>query len=128
METCSTAILVAPRDPDPVELFATPAPRLTERERAFVDGPLVTLLGMIDDWDICHRRGDMPPEMWRFLRENGFFGMIVPETYGGLGFSAFAQSEVVKRIGAESLTVATTVMVPNSLGPGELLLHYGTEA
>ena len=83
---------------------------------------------MLDDWDITHVRRDLPPAVWRFLKEKGFFGLIVPRRYGGLEFSAQAHSAVVMKIASRSVTAAVTVMVPNSLGPAELLLHYGTEA
>ena len=83
---------------------------------------------MLDDWDITHVRRDLPPQVWRFLKEKGFFGLIVPRRYGGLEFSAQAHSAVVMKTASRSVTAAVTVMVPNSLGPAELLLHYGTEA
>ena len=82
---------------------------------------------MLDDWDIFWRRRDLPPEAWRFMREHGFFGMIIPEAYGGLGFSARARSEVVRRLSIASAAAGVTVMVPNSLGAGELLLQSGSE-
>ena len=83
---------------------------------------------MIDDWKINQLDADLPPEIWAFLREKKFFGMIIPESHGGLGFSAFAHSEVVRFLSTRSVAVAVTVMVPNSLGPGELMLHFGTDA
>ena len=101
-------------------------PGLSEREQAFLDGPVATLCGMLDDWEITQRR-ELPPAVWDYLKEQRFFGMIIPEAYGGLGFSALANSRVVTRLSSRSITAAVTVMVPNSLGPGELLLHYGTE-
>jgi acyl-CoA dehydrogenase len=101
-------------------------PGLSERERAFLDGPVETLCGMLDEWQITQQR-ELPPAVWAYLEEQRFFGMIIPEEYGGLGFSALANSRVVTRISSRSITAAVTVMVPNSLGPGELLLHYGTE-
>ena len=113
--------------PDWNKLMAYKAPRLSAEEQAFVDGPVETLCGMIDDWDITHNRADLPPEVWSFLKENRFFGMIIPKSYGGLEFSAYAHSEVVMKIAARSISAGVTVMVPNSLGPAELLLHYGTE-
>jgi len=103
-------------------------PVLSEAEQAFLDGPVEQLCAMIDDWDITHRRMDLPPEIWDFLKQNGFFGMIIPRSYGGLEFSACGHSSVVTKIAARSVSVGVTVMVPNSLGPAELLLHYGTEA
>lgn len=113
--------------PDLERLLATPAPHLSQDEQAFLDGPVEELMGMLDDWEIQWRRRDLPPGVWRFLKQNRFFGMIIPQDYGGLGFSAFAHSEVIKRLSSRSLTAAVTVMVPNSLGPGELLLQFGTE-
>jgi acyl-CoA dehydrogenase len=100
---------------------------LSPAERAFLDGPVETLCTLLDDWDV-QQRGDLPEDVWRYLAEQRFFGMIVPETYGGLGFSAAAHSAVVTKLASRSITAAVTVMVPNSLGPAELLLHYGTEA
>jgi acyl-CoA dehydrogenase len=99
---------------------------LSSRERAFLDGPVTRLCELIDDHAIV-RDGDLPPAIWEFLKSNGFFGMIIPEAYGGLGFSAIGHSAVVTKISSRSTTAAVTVMVPNSLGPAELLLHYGTE-
>jgi acyl-CoA dehydrogenase len=113
--------------PDWRMLLDTPRPVLTDEEAAFLDGPCARLCDMVDDWDLSWHRQDLPPQMWSFLRENGFFGMIIPKDYGGLGFSAYAQSEIIRRISTSSVAVAVTVMVPNSLGPGELLLQYGTE-
>jgi len=107
--------------------LARPAALLSEEEKAFIAGPVDTLCSMINDWDITHCRADIPPEMWKFIADHGFYGLIVPKEYGGYGFSACAQSEIHTKIYGVSPTVATTVSVPNSLGPGELLLHYGTE-
>jgi len=102
-------------------------PTLSKEERAFLDGPVDELCRMIDDWDITHNRLDLPPEMWAFLKQNLFFGMIIPKRYGGLEFSALAHSCVVMKVSARSISAGVTVMVPNSLGPAELLLHYGSE-
>ncbi len=99
---------------------------LDERERAFLDGPVEELCRMVDPWDV-HHRDDLTPEAWAFLKEKGFMGLIIPEEYGGLGFSAAANSATVLKLSSHSITAAVTVMVPNSLGPAELLLHYGTE-
>jgi len=104
----------------------TPAP-LSAEEQAFIDGPVEELCRRLSDWEVYQRR-DLPPEIWRYIREQRFLGMIIPKEYGGLGFSAIGHSRVVTRIASRSVTAAVTVMVPNSLGPGELLLHYGTEA
>lgn len=99
---------------------------LSPRERAFLDGPVEELCAMLDDWRIAQDR-DLPPKVWDFLKKNKFFGMIIPEAHGGLGFSAIAHSAVVVKVSSRSVPTACTIMVPNSLGPAELLLHYGTE-
>lgn len=109
------------------KLLALPPAKLTQEEQAFLDGPVDTLCRMINDWDITHTRLDMPPEMWSFLKENGFFALIIPKAYGGKEFSAYAHSQILIKISGRSITVSSTVAVPNSLGPAELLLHYGTE-
>ncbi|MFO1468775.1 MAG: acyl-CoA dehydrogenase [Steroidobacteraceae bacterium] len=113
--------------PDWPKLMQAKAPALSAEERAFLDGPCETLCGMIDDWDITHRRGDLPPEVWEYLKTQGFFAMIIPKQYGGLGFSAYAHSCVLVKVASRSTTASSTIAVPNSLGPAELLLHYGTE-
>ncbi|HEB99635.1 MAG TPA: acyl-CoA dehydrogenase [Thiotrichales bacterium] len=105
-----------------------PPPRRSPEEQAFIDGTVEELCTMLDDWRITHELKDLPPEVWRFIKDRGFFGMIIPREYGGLGFSAQAHSDVVMKIAGRSITAAVTVMVPNSLGPAKLLLHYGTEA
>jgi acyl-CoA dehydrogenase len=109
------------------KLLAAQPPRLSSAEQAFLDGPCEELCRMLDDWDITHRRADLPPEVWEFLKTRGFFAMIIPKPYGGLEFSAYAHSCVLTKIASRSATVASTVAVPNSLGPAELLHHYGTE-
>jgi len=108
-------------------LLRQPAPSLSAREQEFIDGPVEELCLMLDDWEICDKHRDLPESAWRFIRNNGFFGMIIPEEYGGLGFSAQANSAVVTKLSSRNVTAAVTVMVPNSLGPGELLLHFGTD-
>jgi len=113
--------------PDWTKLLSAKAPQLTAEEQAFIDGPCEELCRMVDDWDITHRRADLPPEIWDFLKKKGFFAMIIPKRYGGLEFSAYAHSCVLVKLSSRSATVSSTVAVPNSLGPGELLLHYGTE-
>ncbi|MDP1996029.1 MAG: acyl-CoA dehydrogenase [Gallionella sp.] len=113
--------------PDWRKLLAFPKPSLSAAEQAFLDNEVEQLCAMLDDWDITHRRADLPPEVWQFLKDKGFFGMIIPKRYGGLEFSAQAHSAVVCKIASRSATAAVTVMVPNSLGPAELLLHYGTD-
>lgn len=100
---------------------------LTEEERAFLEGPTEELCRMIDDWDVRHNRADLPPEVWSYMRKNKFFGMLIGKEWGGLGFSAQAQSMVVSKITSRSASAGITVMVPNSLGPGELLEKYGTD-
>jgi acyl-CoA dehydrogenase len=113
--------------PDWAKLAASPPARLSAEEQAFLDGPCEQLCRMLDDFDITHRRGDLPPEVWQFIRANGFFAMIIGKQYGGLGFSAYAHSCVLVKLAGRSTTCASTVAVPNSLGPAELLNHYGTE-
>src|SRR5271154_1591525 len=115
-------------NPDWSKLRTLPPPKLSVAEQQFLDGPCEELCGMLDDFDITHRRADMPPAVWQFLKANGFFAMIIPKRYGGLEFSAYAHSCVLVKLAGRSVTCASTVAVPNSLGPGELLLHYGTEA
>ena len=108
-------------------LLSTQAPRLSTEEKAFLDGPVEQLCHMLDDWKITQEHYDLPEHVWQFIKDNGFFGMIIPKRYGGLEFSALAHSEVVMKIASRSVTAAVTVMVPNSLGPAELLLRYGTQ-
>lgn len=108
-------------------LISYPAPKLSEEEQAFLDGPCEELCQMLDDWDICHVRADMPKEVWDYIIEKRFFAMIIPKQYGGLEFSAYANAIVITKLASRSPTAASTVGVPNSLGPAELLLHYGTE-
>ncbi len=113
--------------PDWKKMLAYPKPELSAEEKAFIDGPVEQLCGMLNEWQITHELQDLPPEVWQFIKDKGFFGLIIPKKYGGFEFSALAHSEVVMKIGSRSGTAAVTVMVPNSLGPAELLLHYGTE-
>ena len=108
-------------------LMAFPAPELSAEEQAFLDGPCEELCRMLDDWDICHERADMPKEVWDFIIEQRFFAMIIPKHYGGLEFSAYANAMVIAKLAGRSTTASSTIGVPNSLGPAELLLHYGTE-
>jgi acyl-CoA dehydrogenase len=100
--------------------------QLTEEEQAFLDGPVEELCAMLDDWQIAQDR-DLPNDVWAYLKKERFLGMIIPTEFGGRGFSAIAHSAVVTKVSSRSITAAVTVMVPNSLGPGELLLHYGTD-
>jgi len=109
------------------KLFAYPETELTAEEQAFLDGPVEELCARLDDWQITHEALDLPPQVWEFIKEKRFFGIIIPKEYGGLGFSATAHSAIILKIASRSVAAAVTVMVPNSLGPAELLLHYGTE-
>ncbi|MBC8018076.1 MAG: acyl-CoA dehydrogenase family protein, partial [Verrucomicrobia bacterium] len=103
--------------PDWAKLLSTPTPQLTTSEQAFLDGPVEELCRMLDDWRIVELDRDLPPEVWRFLKQQRFFGMIIPAEYGGLAFSVLAHSQVIMKIASRSVTAAVTVMVPNSLGP-----------
>jgi acyl-CoA dehydrogenase len=109
------------------KLLNFPPARLSAEEQAFLDGPVEELCGMINDWDITHNRSDLPPEVWQFLKMNGFFSLIIPKEFGGKEFSAYAHSQILIKVYGISASVATTIGVPNSLGPAELLLHYGTQ-
>ncbi|MFA6921198.1 MAG: acyl-CoA dehydrogenase [Gallionella sp.] len=113
--------------PDWEKLLAYPKCGLSPREQAFLDNEVEQLCSMLDDWNITHNLADLPADVWQFIKDRGFFGMIIPEEYGGLGLSAQAHSAVIAKIASRSGTAAVTVMVPNSLGPAELLLHYGTD-
>ena len=113
--------------PDFTVLHNAPVVNLTKEEQAFLDGPTNILCQMIDDWDISHNRTDLPPEVWAFIKDHKFLGLIIPKRYGGLEFSATAQMSILCKLYGRSVAVATTVSVPNSLGPAELLLKYGTE-
>ncbi|MEQ9447313.1 MAG: acyl-CoA dehydrogenase family protein, partial [Rhodospirillaceae bacterium] len=113
--------------PDWRKLLAAPKAGLSDEEQAFLDGPVEELCAMLDDWRIENEWHDLPPEVWEFIKTHRFFGMIIPKENGGLGFSAQAHSAVVSKISTRSIAAAVTIMVPNSLGPAELLLHYGTD-
>lgn len=113
-------------DPDWAKFNHYPPAKLTKKEQAFLDAEVEQLCTMLDDWEITHHKNDLPETVWDYLRENRFFGLIIPEAYGGMGFSAVANSEIVMKIASRSGTAGVTVMVPNSLGPAELLAHYGT--
>ncbi len=113
--------------PDYKRLHDIPAPKLSAEEQAFYDGPTEELCKLIDDWKINHELKDLPPEVWSFIKEKGFLGMIIKKQYGGLEFSNFAHAKIVTKIATRGGSAAVSVMVPNSLGPGELLQHYGTE-
>jgi acyl-CoA dehydrogenase len=114
-------------NPDWSKLLAHAKAELTDEEKAFLNGPVDELCAMLDDWKINWEWRDLPPEAWDFIKKHKFFGMIIPKEFGGLGFSPYAHSEVVRKLSSRSLVAAVTVMVPNSLGPGELLMRFGTK-
>lgn len=109
------------------KLMTLPTPTLSLEEQHFLEGPTKQLCEMINDWHITHQLYDLPETVWQFLKENGFFALIIPKQYGGKGFSAFAHAQCLSILASRSLTLASTVAVPNSLGPAELLLQYGTQ-
>ena len=109
------------------KLMSAARPELTPAEQAFIDGPCEELCRMVNDWEVTHELGDLPPAVWDFLKAKGFFAMIIPKRYGGLEFTAYAHSCVLVKLASRGATLCSTVAVPNSLGPAELLLHYGTE-
>ncbi|MEN8206563.1 MAG: acyl-CoA dehydrogenase [Pseudomonadota bacterium] len=113
--------------PDWHRMLGFSAPSLSAEEQAFIDGPVNELCDMVNDWEITEELRDLTPETWDFLKEKGFFGMIIPKKYGGLDFSANAHSAIVMTVASRSISAGVTVMVPNSLGPAKLLLSYGTE-
>ncbi|MCR9247248.1 MAG: acyl-CoA dehydrogenase [bacterium] len=113
--------------PDLKKIVRAEYPDLTPDEAEFLDGPVARACEMTDDWQVFQSR-DLPTAVWDYLKQEGFFGMIIPKEFGGLGMSASANSAVVTKLASRSLPLAITVMVPNSLGPGELLTHYGTDA
>ncbi|KJY82335.1 acyl-CoA dehydrogenase [Vibrio galatheae] len=112
--------------PDWNKLHAIQAPKLSAEEQAFLDGPVNEVCAMVNDYQVTHELADLPPEVWQFLKDNKFFAMIIKKKYGGLEFSAYAQSLVLQKLTGVSSVLSSTVGVPNSLGPGELLQHYGT--
>jgi len=112
--------------PDWHRLLHLPRPHLSQEEQHFLDNETQTLCELLDDWRVTHEDKDLPPEAWQYIKNRGFFGLIIPRDYGGKGFSALAHSEVVMKLASRCITGAVTVMVPNSLGPAKLLLHYGT--
>lgn len=113
--------------PDWKKFLQFSKPELTAEEQAFLDNQVETLCSMINDWEIIQHEHNLPPKVWAYLKKEHFFGMVIPKEYGGLGFSALAHSSVIIKIATRSCSAAVNTMVPNSLGPGELLLHYGTE-
>ncbi|HVG50678.1 MAG TPA: acyl-CoA dehydrogenase [Xanthobacteraceae bacterium] len=114
-------------NPDWAKMLAFPPAKLTAEEQAFLNGPVEELCAMVDEWRITHETKDLPVEAWEFLKAKKFFAMIIPKEYGGLGFSPFAHSEVVRKLSTKTITASVTAMVPNSLGPGELLMMFGTQ-
>jgi len=114
--------------PDWQVLLNYPKPSLSAEEQAFLDGPVEQACQMVDEWQIHHVLADLPPELWDFIKRHKFFGMVIPKQYGGLGFSALAHHQVIQKLASISTVLGSTVGVPNSLGPGELLVHYGTQA
>src|SRR5256714_6429012 len=114
-------------NPDWSKLLANAPATLTAEEQAFLNGPVDELCAMLDEWKINWEWRDLAAEAWAFIKRQKFFGMIIPKEFGGLGFSPYAHSEVVRKLSSRSLTAAVTVMVPNSLGPGELLMRFGTK-
>ena len=115
-------------EPDWSKLLALPPPRLSAEEQAFLDGPTEELCRLADDWQITHELLDLPPPVWAYIKAQRFFAMIIPKRFGGLEFSPVGVSAVLAKLSSRSAVVSSTVGVPNSLGPGELLLHYGTPA
>lgn len=115
-------------NPDWKKLLAFAPAKLSQEEQDFLAGPVEELCRMIDDWKINWELHDLPPEVWAFLKAKKFFALIIPKQYGGRGFSAYAHSEVIRKLSTSSIAVACTAMVPNSLGPGELLMQFGTDA
>lgn len=113
--------------PDFTKLHQYPKPQLTAEEQSFMANELETLLAMLDDHQIVKEDRDLPEEVWNFLRKERFFSLIIAKEYGGREFSAHANSTIVTKIATRSISTAVSVMVPNSLGPGELLSHYGTQ-
>ncbi|MNH51813.1 Acyl-coenzyme A dehydrogenase [compost metagenome] len=114
--------------PDWKRLLATPAPVLTPEEQSFLDNEAEHLCDLANDWETTSVWQDLSPEAWAYAKDKGFLGMIIPKAYGGLGFSAYGHSQVIQKLSTRCSAAAVSVMVPNSLGPAELLLHYGTEA
>lgn len=114
-------------NPDWCKLLAYPVPTMTAEEQSFMDNEVEQACALVQDWQVTTELNDMSPEAWGYIKERGFFGMIIPKKYGGLGFSAYAHSQIVTKLSTRCSAQSVSVMVPNSLGPAELLLHYGTE-
>src|SRR5690606_38136076 len=122
---CEKEVFSGP--PNWKEFDAIQLPHLTAEEQSFLDNEVETLCGMLDEWEIHNNLKDLPEQAWQFLKDKKFFGLIIPKEYGGLDFSPYAQSRIMSKIASRSSTAAVTAMVPNSLGPGELLVKYGTQ-
>lgn len=114
-------------DPDWKKLHLFPEPRLSAEEQAFLDGPVEEVCRMVNDWQTTHELADLSPEVWQYLKDKKFFAMIIKKKYGGLEFCAYAQSRILQKLSSVSAVLSSTVGVPNSLGPGELLQHYGSD-
>ncbi|MBI4741347.1 MAG: acyl-CoA dehydrogenase [Betaproteobacteria bacterium] len=114
-------------DPDWSKLLAYPIPKLSAEEQSFMDTEVERACALVDDWQVTTELNDLSPEAWKYVKEKGFLGMIIPKKYGGLEFSAYAHSQVVTKLSTRCSALSVSVMVPNSLGPAELLLHYGTD-
>ncbi|MER2516336.1 MULTISPECIES: acyl-CoA dehydrogenase [Candidatus Accumulibacter] len=114
-------------NPDWNQLLAYPVPKLSAEEQSFMDHEVEEACALVDDWKVTSEDFDMTPEAWQYIKSKGFLGMIIPKKYGGLEFSAFAHSQIVTKLSTRSSSLSVSVMVPNSLGPAELLLHYGTD-
>ena len=109
------------------KLLGLPQSRLNDEEQAFLDNEVDALCDMVNDWETTQVWQDLPPQAWQFIKDKGFLGMIIPKRYGGKEFSAYMHSQVIMKLSSRCSALAVSVMVPNSLGPAELLLHYGTE-
>ena len=114
-------------NPDWCKLLAYPVPTMTAEEQSFMDNEVEQACALVQDWQVTTELNDMSPEAWGYIKERGFLGIIIPKKYGGLGFSAYAHSQIVTKLSTRCSAQSVSVMVPNSLGPAELLLHYGTE-
>ena len=108
------------------QLLDLAAPKMTTAEQTFYDHEVVHLCKLLSAWEVDKNSKDLPPEIWHYIKQAGFLGMVIPTAYGGLGFSAYAHSNIIMKIASRSISAAVSIMVPNSLGPGELLQHYGT--
>lgn len=113
-------------EPNWSRLLSLPKPQLTQEEQSFLDNQVETLCALLNDWQVVHDDHNLTKKVWSYLQEEKFFGLVIPQEFGGLGFSALAHSSVVAKIATRSVSAAVNMMVPNSLGPGELLLRYGT--